>query len=60
MRNLLRAALERLWKSLFGSRELDTVETEHRAGDARAEARHRFWTELREGQREAEAHSRGR
>jgi hypothetical protein len=60
MYNRLRAALERLWKSLAGSRGLVAVKTEHPAGDARAEARHRFWTELREGQREAEAHSRAR
>ncbi len=60
MYNRLRAALERLWKSLSGSRELLDAKTEHPPGDARAEARHRFWTELREGQREAEAHSRVR
>jgi hypothetical protein len=60
MQNLLRAALKRLWKSLSGARGPVASETEHHAGDARAEARHRFWTELRAGQREAEAHSRGR
>jgi len=59
MYNCLRVALERLWKSL-PSRGLLDAKTEHPPGDARAEARHRFWTELREGQREAEAHARGR
>jgi hypothetical protein len=60
MYDRLIAALERLWKSLSGSRRLVTVKTEHPTDDARAKARHRFWTELREGQREAEAHSRVR
>ena len=60
MQNRLRAALERLWGSWFGSRRTGEAKTEHRAVDAQAEARRRFWTELREGQREAETHSRVR
>jgi hypothetical protein len=56
----VRAALERLWQSLSGSRDPDAVKTEHTPPNAQLEARHRFWTEFREGQREAEAHSRGR
>ena len=44
----LRQALARLWKRSQKGR------AEARAVEARA----RFWAELREGQREAEAHSR--
>ena len=54
----LRAALGRLWTSLRTRRVPIAVNTEHdQEGGRWAEARARFWSELREGQREAEAHS---
>jgi hypothetical protein len=49
-------ALTRLWKWLW--RRPDAVAAKqppHEDGSRRAEARARFWMELREGQREAEA-----
>jgi hypothetical protein len=49
-------ALTRLWKWLW--RRPDAVAAKqppHEDGSRRAQARARFWTELREGQREAEA-----
>jgi len=46
----------RVWKSLFGRRLPIVVNTGHDEME-RAVARGRFWTEFREGQREAEAHS---
>ena len=49
MQNRLREALGRLWTSLWRRRGPITVKTER--------ARGRFWSEFREGQREAEAHS---
>jgi hypothetical protein len=54
MQNRLREALARLWTSLWRRRGPLAVKTEHEHGGA---ARARFWTEFREGQREAEAHS---
>lgn len=48
MWNRLRRALRRLWRRSQGTPE------ERRAARARA----RFWTELRAGEREAEAHAR--
>ncbi len=59
MQNRLREALGRLWTSFWGRRGPVAVKREHddEKGRARAEARARFWTEFREGQREAEAHS---
>ena len=59
MLNHLREALGRLWTSFQRLRAAIAVkeqrdETERpRSSDARA----RFWTEFREGQREAESHS---
>ncbi len=47
-KNLLRRALGRFWQWS----QKDAVE--RRAAEARA----RFWAEVREGEREAEAHSR--
>ena len=50
-------ALARLWKSFWG-RAAVVAKTEHYDTDrSSSEARARFWTEFREGQREAEAHS---
>jgi hypothetical protein len=58
MQDLLREALARVWTALWRRRgpvaaKGDEDEARGRSGDARA----RFWTEFREGQREAEAHS---
>ena len=51
-------ALGRLWVSFWKRRSLVAVKSEHDAADrASAVARGRFWSEFREGQREAEAHS---
>jgi hypothetical protein len=56
MPNRLREALGRLWTSLWRRRHI-AVKTDHDGKGRRgAEARARFWTEFREGQREAEAH----
>ena len=58
MQNRLYEALGRLWTSLWRRRGRVAVKTDpDEAGDGRAGARARFWTEFREGQREAEAHS---
>ena len=58
MLNRLREALALLW-TLFRRRGGPlAVKTEHDGESRRsADARARFWTEFREGQREAEAHS---
>ena len=45
-----------VWKSLFGRRLPIDVDTGHDETE-RAVARGRFWSEFREGQREAEAYS---
>jgi hypothetical protein len=47
--------LGRLWTSFWGRRSLVALKSEEK-DRALAEARGRFWTEFREGQREAEAH----
>ena len=58
MQNRLREALGRLWTSVWRRRGPIAVKTEpDREGGGLAEARGRFWSEFREGQREAEAHS---
>jgi hypothetical protein len=61
MQNRLREALGRLWRSFWERRARVAVETAHedeRGG--RSEARARFWSEFREGQREAERRLRPR
>lgn len=60
MQHRLRAALERLWKSLFGARGSSEGKADNSVSAAQLKARHRFWAELREGQREAEVQSRPR
>jgi len=58
MPNRVRETLGRLWTSLWRRRGPVAVEAEHdEEGRGWAEARARFWTEFRQGQREAEAHS---
>lgn len=58
MQNRLREALGHLWASFWGRRGRVAVKREYDAkGRAGVEARARFWTEFREGQREAEARS---
>ena len=58
MATRLLGALGRLWKSWWGRWPLVAVKRERDEKDRGwAEARGRFWTEFREGQREAEAHS---
>jgi len=56
MRNRLREALGHLWTSLWRRRGPVAVGTDEESR-GRAHARARFWTEFRQGQREAEAHS---
>jgi hypothetical protein len=56
MRIRLLRTFTRLWKSFFGRRLPIVVSTAHAETD-RVVARGRFWTEFRDGQREAEAHS---
>jgi hypothetical protein len=57
-RTRLLDALGRLWISFSRRRSLVSVKSEHEATDhSSAMARGRFWTEFREGQREAEAYS---
>jgi hypothetical protein len=52
----LRETLGRLWASVWGRGAAASSETDHEAQDrARRNARARFWTELREGRREADA-----
>ena len=58
MQNRLREALLHLWTSLWGRRAPIAVKTE--AEDKSRGRRARFWTEFRDGQREAEANSRPR
>ena len=56
--NSLRETLARLRTLLWGRRAPITMKTEDDANcRSRAEARARFWSEFREGQREAEANS---
>jgi len=50
----VREALGRLWTSL-GRHAPIPVKADHEDGREWAEARARFWTEFRKGQREAEA-----
>ena len=57
MQNRLREVLARLWMSLWRRRGPVAVKTTHEQGGSWPEARTRFWTEFREGQREAEANS---
>ena len=58
MPNRLREALARLWTSSWRRHDPIAVKTEHEEeAGGRLEARARFWTEFREGQREAAAHS---
>jgi len=53
----LRDALGRLWRSIWRRRPLVGLRSEHDENDRGwAAARGRFWTEFREGEREAEAH----
>ena len=50
--------LGKLWRSFWGRRPPVAVKTEHDEKDRGwPAARGRFWSEFREGQREAEAHS---
>ena len=57
METRLLAALGRLWRSFWG-RSFVVLKSENDEKDRSwAAARGRFWTEFREGQREAEAHS---
>ena len=51
-------ALARLWRWLR-RRQVSVAAKKERGedGNRRGDARSRFWTEFREGQREAEAHS---
>ena len=52
------AALRRLWTSFWRRRSFVAAESKHDEMDlGSAAARGRFWTEFREGQREAEANS---
>jgi hypothetical protein len=55
----LRETLEHLWASLWRSRGRGVADerNDDQRGRDRNAARSRFWTELREGQREAEARS---
>ena len=57
----LRERLRHLWKSLQRWRARAVLEKrkEDHGGHDQNAARSRFWTELREGQREAEARSGG-
>jgi hypothetical protein len=63
MRNRLRQALARYWSGLFGRdgtgrgvlRRIAARKAENEERGRSAEARARFWAELRDGQREAEA-----
>jgi hypothetical protein len=57
MQNHLREALGRLWTSLWRRRGPIAVTEHEEAGGGWPEARARFWTEFREGQREAEVRS---
>ena len=52
----LRQALGCLWRS-FWKHAPTPVKADHEEGRYPAEARARFWSEFREGQREAEARS---
>lgn len=57
MTNRVRDALRRLWTTwLWRGRGIAAVTRPAEAGVSRSAARARFWTEFREGQREAEAH----
>jgi hypothetical protein len=57
MLNRLRDVLFRVFASLAKRRGLIAVKTEHdEENRGWAERRARFWTEFRQGQREAEAH----
>jgi hypothetical protein len=58
MQNRLREALRHLWTSWWRRRGPVAMKADHiEEGRGEAEARARFWTEFREGQREAEAQS---
>ena len=56
MQTRLLQTFARLWKSFFGRRLHIALKTGQDEVN-RAVPRGRFWTEFREGQREAEAHS---
>jgi hypothetical protein len=63
MPNPLRQALGYLWMTLSSWRRRGRVAVkreEAKEGSGGAAARARFWIEFREGQREADAHSRQR
>ena len=55
MQTRLLEMLEGLWKSFWSRRPLVAAKKRHDENRDRAAPRSRFWTELREGQREAEA-----
>ena len=58
MQTRLLEAFGGLWRSLWGRRPLVAAKTRHDETERDcAAARGRFWTEFRDGQREAEAHS---
>jgi hypothetical protein len=58
MPNRLRAAVARFWTALWTRGDSIATRAEREDEDrTRAEARARFWTELREGQREAQMRS---
>ncbi|HYR95172.1 MAG TPA: hypothetical protein VEM57_00495 [Candidatus Binatus sp.] len=57
MQNPLREALRHLWTSLWRRGSIAVKTAHEEVGGSGPEARARFWTEFREGQREAEAHS---
>jgi hypothetical protein len=61
MPSRLREALGHLWTSLWRRRGPVAAKPEQqKEGSGGAAARARFWIEFREGQREADAHSRQR
>jgi hypothetical protein len=53
----VRELLARLWTSLWPRGPVGRRQEPDQISRSRGDARSRFWTELREGQREAEAHS---
>jgi len=60
MLNYLRRALARLWPRPGHAASAAADTGHHERGDDASARRRRFWAELREGQREADAHSRVR
>jgi hypothetical protein len=55
MTNRLLLALRRLWTSLWTRSPIVVTTMHDEGGRRRADARARFWTAFREGQREADA-----